>query len=67
MQDFEAVISGLTDKQKTKAREAKADIESELSFADQGKYFLCTRTGVLRLGFRLDCDHPWVLTFRKID
>lgn len=66
MQDFETVIAELTTAQKAKAREAKADIESELDFADKGKYFLCDRQGFLRLGFRLEGSGPWVLTFRKI-
>lgn len=66
MENFEEVIAGLTAAQKAKARKAKADIESELDFADKGKYFLCNRQGFLRLGFRLECSGPWVLTFRKI-
>lgn len=66
MQDFEEVIKGLTVVQKAKARAAKADIEAKLSFAGQGRYFIEDKNGTLRLGFRLEGDGPWVLTFRKL-
>ena len=66
MSNFKSVIAGLTKEQQKKAKAAKKDIENKLEFAKGGKYFIDKKNGVTRLGFRLEGQLPWVLTFRKI-